>query len=105
MSGSEYTHLEVSSVMEQMLFATVRLEAVDSSNNTPIVTSFFVNVVLEGLNYPFLVTNKHVVDGAEKGKLTFTKKEGDKPVIGTGVQLVINDFSKGWYGHPDMEID
>jgi len=97
--------MEVSSITEQLLFTTVRLEIQDALGNSGIGTSFILNYTSQGKLYPFLVTNKHVISGAKIGRLTFIQMSDGKPLLGISYTLDISDFEQIWYGHPDSEID
>jgi len=97
--------MEVRSPMEQMLFTTSRLVTEKASGEGGVGTSFLFNYVSGQDSYPFLVTNRHMVEGTAKGRLTFTKAANGKPLIGTGHVLDIEDFQRIWYGHPDPELD
>lgn len=102
--------MEVSSLVKQLLFTTVRVETYDAAGNQGIGTSFIFGYQLRGeqYQYSFLVTNKHVVKGAQKGRLTFTKAHNGKPLLGNGYALDIIDsdsFEQLWYGHPSEEVD
>jgi hypothetical protein len=96
--------MEVTSIAEQLLFTTVRIEAKTPAERR-IGTGFIFNYILKDKNYPFLVTNKHVVSGAYEGLLTFIKSDGQKPLLGESYILEIEDFEKMWFGHKESDID
>jgi S1-C subfamily serine protease len=67
-------------------------------------------VVIPGFGVaPFLVTNKHVIKDATQGRFFFTKSAGkeakDGPAIGRVIDIKIDNFEKGWHGHPDPDVD
>jgi hypothetical protein len=97
--------MEVSSIAEQLYFTTIRVETVDSSGDKGVGTSFIFKYTAEKKQYPFLVTNKHVVSGAQKGSLTFTQARDGKPLLGTGYRLDIESFESIWHGHANPNID
>jgi hypothetical protein len=98
--------MEISSVIEQLLFSTIRIETYDSKNNKYIATSFIFNRVLKnGMQYPFLITNRHVIKNKVLGKLAFMKALDNKPILGDLYSLSITDFEKSWFCHPDKDID
>ena len=97
--------MEVSSIAEQLYFTSVRVETEDASDNKGIATSFIFGYKSGNKQYPFLVTNKHVISGAEKGRLTFIQARHGKPLLGTGYRLDIENFEKIWHGHPNANID
>lgn len=97
--------MEVSSIAEQLYFTSVRVETVNASGDRGIGTSFIFSYKLEEKGYPFLVTNKHIVTGAQKGWLTFIQKSDGKPLLGTDYRLAVEDFENIWIGHPNENID
>ena len=56
---------------------------------------------------PFIVTNKHVVEGATNLILNFIAcKDGtNEPALGTVEDYTINDPAAAWVGHPDEDVD
>ncbi|WP_083868169.1 trypsin-like peptidase domain-containing protein [Halomonas smyrnensis] len=98
--------MEVASLAECLFFNTIRVDTEDNEGATGSGTSFAFNHWYKGKNYPFLVTNKHVVKDAEKGGLTFIKKNGDgAPALGEGHRLNFRDFKSAWFNHPSDDID
>lgn len=55
--------------------------------------------------FPFIVTNKHVIDGAQRGRFFFTLEKDNAPLIGQKIDVEFNNFSQLWHGHPDPAID
>lgn len=53
----------------------------------------------------FLVTNKHVVEGADTRTLVFAQAEGDRPLVGQPRTVTMDDFVNHWHGHPRPEVD
>lgn len=96
--------MEVSSIAEQLFFTTVRVETSEASG-AGVATSFVFNYALEGKDYLFLVTNRHVVSGVKNGSLVFIKGQDGKPLLGEGQRLNISDFEKIWFVHPNNHID
>lgn len=93
------------SASEQILFTTVRIET-SSPQGEGTGTAFAFILEREGQKYPFLVTNKHVVEGARSGVLTFTRSTDDgEPIIGSAHRLQIQNFEDLWHGHNDPDID
>jgi len=91
---------------EELLFTTARIET-SSPQGQGTGTTFAFSLEHEDNNYPFLITNKHVIDGAQDGVLTFTKSDKNgNPIIGSAHQLRFqNGFESLWYGHQDSDID
>lgn len=72
--------MEVSSIAEQLYFTSIRVETVNASGVGGIGTSFIFGYKLEEKQYPFLVTNKHVISGVQNGWLTFIQAHDGKPL-------------------------
>jgi hypothetical protein len=96
--------MEVTSIAEELLFTTVRIEARIPSGEC-VGTGFIFNYILKDKEYLFLVTNKHVISCAEKGSLTFIRSDGQRPLLGESYSLEINEFEKMWFGHKENDID
>lgn len=97
--------MEVSSIAEQLFFTTVRVETQDGADGQGTGTSCIFGYQSEGKQYPFLVTSKHVIEGAKEGRLTFIQAQEGKPLLGTGYALDIDEFEQLWYRHPSREVD
>ena len=63
----------------------------------------------DGREGPFLVTNRHVVEGAQQGQVTFTLGEGDgderQPKLGKTHTVTMSDGGWAWTGHPLDGVD
>ena len=59
------------------------------------------------IDYQFVVTNKHVVNGMLEGRFSFLKQKDGLPTLGDGFSLNISpqDWPKMWFGHPDQNVD
>lgn len=91
-------------VIEQLLFSTVRIEA-DKAAGTEAGTGFIFSYEHDSKQYLFLVTNKHLVNGASIGRFFFTLSDGQNPKIGERFDIQVEDFQNAWVGHPDSSID
>lgn len=98
-------NMEVLSVAEQLLFTTVRVETVDADLIRRVGTSFIFNYKSDDRPHLFLVTNKHVIAGAQSGTLTFTRWHKGRPLFGSGYREIIEGFEDIWFGHPKPNID
>ena len=88
--------------IHQFLYSTVRIEA-DLPNGTSVGTGFIAEYKFENNYFLFLVTNKHVVDKAIKGRFFFTKAdEKNEPKMGDRLDIEA-DFKKVWQFHPNGE--
>lgn len=97
--------MEVKSTAEQLFFTTVRIDTLDRSGNPGSGTGFIFVHSYKQNNYPFIVTNKHVIEDAVKGGLTFIKKDGEDAKLGDAFRLEIDNFSNIWRGHNDADVD
>lgn len=94
------------SICEEILFTTVRIVANITTDINSYGTGFLFNYQLGNNSYIFLVTNKHVIKDAQKGKLEFNKKNIDgKLILGEKCEILLNDFPNIWTGHRDENID
>lgn len=97
--------VNVSSIAEQLLFATVRIETTNLNGGTGIGTGFFFGVERNARQYGFLVTNRHVIRNTSTGRILFTVSENKQPILGKTHWLNIKNFEKWWHAHSDPEID
>lgn len=87
--------------IHQLLYSTLRIEAQLSDNKVSVGTGFIVMYECEGQQYLFLVTNKHVIDGAKTARFFFTKADmNNNPLLGQRFDVNIVDFDKSWHFHP-----
>jgi V8-like Glu-specific endopeptidase len=93
-------------VIEQLSFSTVRIEATLPDGSISTGTGFFYAIRLEGKHIPLIITNKHVVENSLTGKLRFTlKNQSGEPDYGNHFDCQITDFKDAWTNHPDPDID
>ncbi|HKB58930.1 MAG TPA: serine protease [Gallionellaceae bacterium] len=91
----------------QLLYTPIRIEAKDRYGSTSAGTSFvFQDVASPSEHQLFLVSNKHVVAGAEEGYLYFPTEGSDgRPVKGKPFFVRNDMFWMQWHGHPDPDVD
>jgi hypothetical protein len=97
--------MQVESIAEQLFFTTVRVDTISQSSGAGSGTAFFFLYQRGELNYPFVVTNKHVVMGMREGALSFLQRKDQVPHLGQGFRLAISDWQQAWFVHPNAEID
>ncbi len=97
--------MQVESIAEQLFFTTVRIDTVSANGAAGSGTGFFFSYKREDINYPFVVSNKHVVMGMKEVSLTFHQRKDNKPLLGHGFRLNIEDWKDIWFGHPNPDID
>jgi len=108
---------QVNSLSEELIHSTIRIECqyefkdnsgkIISSNGTGSGFIFgFKSGESDSLTIPVIVTNKHVIKNAKKGKFLFTKKDNSgNPIYGEKEVIEINNFQNYWLPHPDPSID
>jgi hypothetical protein len=94
-------------IIEQLVHSTVRIETRLRTGIDSCGTGFFVNF-LQSKNeaVPAIVTNKHVIAGADQGKFHLTIANADgSPNIGNHREFTLDNFEARWIGHPDPAVD
>ena len=76
MKGGSFL-IDASTVAEQLLFTTVRVET-EGTAGPGVGTAFMLTYKSGESEYPFLVTNKHVVRGTHTGRLAFVQGKDSK---------------------------
>lgn len=97
--------MEVKSLSENLFFTTARIDTETQDGSKGSGTGFFFTHKFNDQEYPFIVTNKHVVQDAVKGGITFLKRDGENPKLGEGHRIDFDNFESHWIGHPDANID
>jgi hypothetical protein len=91
--------------IEQMLLSTTRLELTYQDGSEGTGTAFAMMYQRDAEQYSFLVSNRHVVANAMRGRMTFTRMIDGTPSIGASHTVGGNDFSTRWFFHPDEGVD
>ena len=102
--------IKPTTVIEQALYSTVRIEAEFSNGEDSTGTGFIFDFKLSvpGETKPFIipcvVTNNHVVAGCERVRFRFhtSSSDGSEP---TGEQRLFVDSKPEWIRHPDERTD
>lgn len=99
--------MKLRTVGHQLLFNTVRLETQDVDGNPlGVGTGFLLNATSDrGTSETFVVTNKHVVEGAWTLLVYFTREEAGEPKIGSPMYVRFDQFSATCHGHPEPDVD
>lgn len=95
-------------LLEQLFYVTVRLEALMPDGGVTVGTGFIYNVPTgEDLSVMFIATNKHVVAGAEAVTVNFIQQNTEGgPALGSSYKVTVAPFSAdSYYGHPDPDVD
>lgn len=96
--------MQVTSIMEQLLFSTVRITTVNQSGNHGLGTGFVYSAPTPSGLALFVVTNKHVVEGAAAVTLHFIAGSSGQPQLGKESSITLLPGTL-FVGHPDSEID
>jgi len=95
----------IPSIAEIIIHTTVQIIITDKEGKSYGGTGFIVDYLKDGAHLPMLVTNKHVVEDAITGSLTFLQKENGKPMFGRTHTTTFDNFESLWYPHPEPDID
>ena len=94
---------------ERHLFSTVRIVATRPNGDAAVGTGFFFVFAktVDGGHVPTIVTNRHVIEGADTVDLVFRRSSDDlsRPIIGGGIPGRMTDIQNGVIYHPDSAID
>ncbi|ROQ35838.1 trypsin-like peptidase [Streptomyces sp. PanSC19] len=99
--------VNIDTVAKMLFFATVRIEN-HGANGTSVGTGFIVTATLEdGSQCPMLVSNKHVVAGAQRLVAHFIprKPEANVPDLGQGLAVDLPTGPGTYIGHFDPAVD
>lgn len=93
---------------KQLLHTVVRIETKSQGGRvTGAGTSFvFRDRGGAGNDDLFLVSNKHLVEGAEEAYVYFATMGSDgRPLVGEPFYVKFSEFEMLWHGHPDPNVD
>lgn len=97
------------SISEQLMYITVRIECEHSNGEHSMGTGFFFRFLDDketGAHVPVVITNKHVIEGAVRGRLIFcTLKEDGSPDDSCHYTTYIDGFECLWKKHPNNSVD
>lgn len=97
------------SLSEKLTYSTIRIECEDINGKLSTGTGYFFNFRVNketGDCIPVLITNKHVIQNAKKGRLIFTKASKDgTPMDTEHYYATFIDFENQWKMHPDNDVD
>lgn len=98
--------MEPNTRIKELLFNTIRINSTGRGESW-IGTGFLLHETIgPDTVVPFLVTNRHVVEGADSVTLDFmaaSETGGQAP--GKAAPQTISGPDLRWFGHPDVEID
>jgi len=92
---------------EFIAHSTVRIEVELTDGKRGTGTGFFFRFAVEqDRHVPAIVTNKHVVEGAARGRFHLTTADAEgNPVYSTHEVFTFEGFQRFWVPHPEDEID
>lgn len=97
------------SLTEELLFTTVRIETDLQSGVRGVGTGFFFNAkVDENQTRPLIITNKHVVSGAARGRFRLHEAVHSGPTLrpsGASFTVQFENFESLWVHHPHPSVD
>ena len=92
------------SFKENILVSTVRIMVEKNNNKFFAGTSFIVYHLHNRIKYPFLITNKHIVEGSIKGKVLLRNEDEKKEEQILELKFE-NDFQSLWTFHENENMD
>lgn len=96
--------MQVQTMTEQLLFTTVRITTTTAGQIGSGTGFFLAEERPEGGTAVLLVTNKHVIAGADQVTLhLIAASPANTPALGNGLTLICSPDK--FIGHPDPEID
>jgi hypothetical protein len=97
------------SIIEELLFTTVRIVAEEESGTERVGTGFFFDATVDQTRIlPLIVTNKHVVQNARTGRFQLHEADDSGPQLrplGRSFEIPLSNFESYWVGHPDASVD
>jgi hypothetical protein len=96
--------MKMNSMINYMLFSTIRLEA-QLDNDVSVGTGFIVLYQRNEKQYPFIITNRHVIRDSKNVKFFFIKSDGKSPILGERFNIIIENTVGNWFYPKDDEID
>lgn len=97
--------MDANTLLQKLFFTTILIKSTRNDGSLILGTGFIVNFELKKSFYPFLITNKHVIEEACSGELRFHVRENNRLKAGEGSPLEFDDFDRYWKGHPDPNVD
>jgi hypothetical protein len=97
----------VSNLSDQLIHTTVRIETQGALGDGRGTGFYFMFCNSQDGHVPAIVSNKHVIQGAQAGKihLTLRKPGTQEPDLGNHIAIPIDQFEGRWLPHPDPDVD
>lgn len=97
------------SISEKISYSTVRIECDYENGTSGTGTGFFYNFLIDKENkthIPVIITNKHVINGALRGRFILTTADNEGNPIDTDHYGVYYDnFESSWIKHLEDDVD
>jgi len=107
--GREGAVFKPETLSEKLLFCTVRIETDTSTGGVGTGTGFFFHYPIADKQWlPLIVTNKHVVSGAVRGRFSVHEAlsiDGEDRPRSASVNIQLDAFESLWFGHPSKDVD
>lgn len=90
--------IEPKTITEQLLYSTIRIETTTGS----IGTGFFFDFNIDGLKYPVIITNKHVIENKKMCEVIFslhTSIDGNIKEESHRINYLVD-----WFAHPSQDL-
>ncbi len=99
------SHSEMGPI-EQLIHCTARMEAYKAGVLISFGSSFMFQFMIDGVSYPCLITNKHVVKGADRVDFAVTLSDDiSGPVLGKHRRISVSPIAIRLVAHPDPDVD
>lgn len=96
-------------VQDSIYYSTVRIECTLSNGSRSTGTGFIYSIHFDpkkNTYRPIVITNKHVIRGAVKGRLLFVNETQDNVVDDEDhIEIIIENFESNWVFHPEENVD
>lgn len=95
------------SISEKLAHSTVRIECEIANGQVRTGTGFFFHFAKFGdIHVPAIITNKHVVAGAVKGRFHMTLADAaGLPIAKSRHIFQLDGFEHIWIPHPESDVD
>lgn len=93
--------------IEKLIHSTIRIEC-ETPNGLSSGSGYYFAFLCkdDGFHVPCIVTNKHVIRGATRGRFFLSlQKEDGIPDLGHHFPVIFDNFESMWVGHPDDDVD
>lgn len=92
--------------IEQLIHCTARIEAYRAGKLISFGSSYMFEFVVEGNRYPCLITNKHVLEEADRADFTVTLSDISRgPALGLHRKISVSLIASCLVAHPDPTVD